>query len=102
MRSNRIYLNYSTYSINISGFYDLELNVGAEKIISLNNEGPDVVTEDSYQAPFKSGSTTIRLSNGKEFLTTGITDRKNYTVEKISARHYKFTYTFTDADFVVE
>lgn len=98
--------NASSYVLEINGSIEEKLNFSLAKGEDHSFEitigtGKDV-SENDFISPYTPESTTIKLDGERVITTSKITERKNYTAEKISDRHYQFTYTFTDADFPVE
>lgn len=101
VKADWVYINNSSQSLKVTGLEVFDLDVAATKTLSYNIDGPETVAESNYVAPFKSGTTKIIVA-GREFTDTKITDREHYIAERVAERHYKFTYTFTDADFPEE
>ncbi len=104
VKADWVYINDTEHTIEVKGFYNFTLEPQGSYTIYQDGDGPEQTTEESYIAPFVFGISTIVIDGETEIPIgdSGITDRKNYTSEKIADRHYKFTYTFTDADFPEE
>ena len=70
--------------------------------IEQTGDGSKELTEKSYVAPFTGGQVILYGNKMCDTLTSskeGISGIENYTSERISERHYKFTYTFTQSDY---
>jgi len=69
--------------------------------------GGEVVTAEGYRRPFieSRGSIILKFDQDKCIIDhpldspNSIINLKNYVAEKIGDRTYKFTYTFTEADY---
>lgn len=75
-------------------------------VIEVDGDGPKDVTFDNYAPPmvyaiiiYNNNKCDTIYGGGKNGTGEGITGIINYTNQKIGDNHYKFTYTFTDADF---
>lgn len=105
MLGDYIHVNNTDTVININGNRSFKINSKQSHIINILGDGPEVVTEKNYVPPFTFVVITYNdtlcdtLTSGpKAGLGEGILGIDNYTSEKVADRHYKFTYTFTQAD----
>ena len=105
------FVNETDYSIIYSVGYE-EFNIGPKsKILITQNKktGGDKggAKVSDYKSPLYSHNATLNikfnnlkcLSDVKENDINSVRDIKNFVAEKIGRSHYKFTYTFTDADY---
>jgi hypothetical protein len=99
VKSDWIYINESSHDIRVEGYENFDLAISDTYTINRSSTGPETVTEEAYQAPFRPRSTKVIVDGDRVYTWSKITDRKNYTAEKAGVRYCKFTYTFTDADF---
>jgi len=94
-----------TYDKGLEAF-----NVGPNEtiIVSQIQDSGKSVIQSSYISPFllrSNGLITIRFDNNKCLIDEkrgdphSVMDISNYIPEKIDKRTYKFTYTFTEADY---
>lgn len=94
--------NESTHTIAVNGGADerfkFTLDKGAAHSYEMEFGTGETVTKESFISPY-SNATTVKIDGGREMKVQGITDLKNYSTQQIGDRHFKFTYTFTDADF---
>ena len=105
-----IYINDTDSVIEVKGPYGFVINPQEEHTIKISPEGPEhpTVHDDNYDPVFKNLTVVVfnnnlcdTLHEGKEGGTDeGILGIDNYTSEKVSDRYFKFTYHFTDEDFV--
>lgn len=98
--------NASSYAIEVNGGIDERFNFSLAKDA---NHSFDItvgtgkeVTVASFISPYIPESTTLKLDGERIVTISNITDREHYIAERVAERHYKFTYTFTDADFPEE
>ncbi len=94
--------NESTHAIEVMGYLGFRLAKDATHSFDFNVGTGKYVSEDSFRSPYDAERTKITLDGERVVTVPEIADIKNYTSEKITDRHYKFTYTFTDADFPEE
>ncbi len=105
VKADWVYVNGTEHVIHVisaQGSHNFTIGPNESYTINVITIGPETTTEESYGVPFD--EETIIVIDGETEITVsgGIADRKNYTVKKITARHFEFTYTFTDADLVTE
>lgn len=111
-----IYLNDSSYTLELKGavtkftssnppLINFTLRPGVSYCVQYLSDGEKSIPPEYLLNPFQpylsgpdrevqiviNGAVTITIEEG-----TGIRDRSNYEVEKLTDRHYRFTYTFTD------
>lgn len=106
VRGDFVYVNSTDSVIEVKGDETFVLKPDEQHVIKESGEGPEIVTTESYVAPFSSAM-VIYNSNKCDTLASGPGLGKgegplginNYVSEKVGERHFKFTYTFTNADF---
>ena len=103
VRADFVYVNNTDLVIEVkSGADNFTIKPQETDTIKINGEGPQEVTEKNYLPPFQGGQIIIYGNIKCDTLTIpreSITGIDNYTSEKIGERYFRFTYTFTDADF---
>jgi hypothetical protein len=102
-----VYVNSTDSLIDVkSGVYNFKIKPNDSHKIEQGGEGSEDVSAQNYVPPMISA--VVKYGNEKcDTLDSGfkvgagegITGISNYTSEKISKRHYKFTYTFTNLDY---
>lgn len=100
------YVNESSHFLRIDGgqnsSLDFILEAGERHSFDISfGTGKDISAE-GFTAPYSEESTKIIVDGKSEMTAPPIIERESYVAEKVSARHFKFTYTFTDADFPEE
>lgn len=96
------FINESSHSIKVETDekeLNFELPKGGGHSFSLYYGTGKDIDENTFNSPYDGVTAKITLGGEKEVTATGITDRKNYNIEKVGDRHYKYAYTFTDEDF---
>jgi hypothetical protein len=101
-----VFENASPHKIEVvsKNFNSFVIEPGESYTYSDSGEGPENVTPDDYLSPYREGDKIIYNDVITHLLQKeeSITDVRNFTSEKVSARHYRFTYIFTDNDYPVE
>ena len=105
------FVNETSYSIVYSIGYE-KFNIGPKsKILITQNKktGGDKggAKVSDYKSPLYSQTATLNikfnnlkcLNDVKENDINSVRDIKNFVTEKIGENHFKFTYTFTEADY---
>lgn len=99
-----VYLNSTPHKIKLwNGDFELEEN--KSYTLKINGDGDENINEKSFVSPYNYAvilydnilCDTVFYENNN---SDGITNIKNYTNEKLGERHYKFTYIFTNDDYL--
>jgi hypothetical protein len=101
-----VYINSTDSLIQVkSSVYDFVIKPKQAHTLVQSGDGSKDINESSYVSPML-GAVLIfynikcdTLNSGLNLRSgPGITGIENYNSEKVADRHYKFTYTFTQAD----
>lgn len=104
------FINPTNYTVKIVNFQqDFNIISGELKLINHKQGGLKTVTPISYTDPFTYGMAPndkklqLKIGNRCENATLNsqhsILNINSYVAEKLGERKYKFTYTFTEADY---
>jgi len=101
------FINQTNYNITYKqGFEKFNVMANSSTLIKDTQDAVKKVEPNKFHAPFRSiGLPVVIKFNQIKCLEIdvnsehSILDIKNYLAEKLSERKYKFTYTFTEADY---
>ena len=101
VRAEWIYTNETTQPLafSVQGV-DTVLNPTESYTFSMDTEGPEDVTEESYGSPFD--GIPVRYGDDQCLIYEeggGPLATENYESEKLAERYYKFVYRFRESEF---
>ncbi|RZK37716.1 MAG: hypothetical protein EOO90_24550 [Pedobacter sp.] len=102
-----VYINSTNHAISFftPHFNSFSLLGRETHVIQLHLPAGKTIGPETFVTPFNNNNTLILQFDGNKCLTmtntseNSILNMYHYTAEKISSRAYKFTYTFTEADY---
>lgn len=102
------FVNETNYDITFgNGLEKFNVSPKSTTFVADMQDSDGSPTSASYQSPLMAisrGGLTIKFNADKCLVTDfytehSVLDIKNYLAEKLSKRKFKFTYTFTEADY---